>query len=67
MTSRPSLPAWIAGLGILAVAVLAWNTSGSRLFWATLVGGFAGFALYHASFGFTAGWRRIVTEARGRA
>ncbi|MEM8789571.1 MAG: YeeE/YedE family protein [Pseudomonadota bacterium] len=29
------------------------------------IGGLAGFALYHAAFGFTAGWRRIITEARG--
>ncbi len=32
---------------------------------AVLIGGFAGFALYHASFGFTGAWRRIVTEGRG--
>jgi len=30
-----------------------------------LLGGFAGFALYHASFGFTGGWRRMVRERRG--
>ncbi|MEM9099625.1 MAG: YeeE/YedE family protein, partial [Pseudomonadota bacterium] len=30
-----------------------------------LLGGFAGFALYHASFGFTAAWRRLVRERRG--
>ncbi|WP_284154800.1 YeeE/YedE family protein [Algicella marina] len=34
------------------------------LFWASLIGGFAGFSLYHAAFGFTAGWRRLVTEGR---
>ena len=35
-----------------------------KLLLATLIGGFAGFALYHAAFGFTAGWRRIITESR---
>ncbi|MBY8975277.1 YeeE/YedE family protein [Rhodobacteraceae bacterium NNCM2] len=30
-----------------------------------LLGAFAGFALYHASFGFTAAWRRLVRERRG--
>ena len=63
--SRPSLPAIVAFLLLLAVAGLAWGQGGARLFLATLIGGFAGFALYHASFGFTAGWRRIITEARG--
>ncbi|MEP2532415.1 YeeE/YedE family protein [Shimia sp.] len=32
---------------------------------AAMIGGLAGFALYHASFGFTAAWRRIVREKRG--
>ena len=30
-----------------------------------LVGGLAGFALYHAAFGFTAAWRRMTRERRG--
>lgn len=30
-----------------------------------LIGGLAGFGLYHASFGFTAAWRRLVRERRG--
>ena len=31
------------------------------------LGGILGIALYHASFGFTAGWRRFSVEKRGRA
>ncbi|MEM0923078.1 MAG: YeeE/YedE family protein [Pseudomonadota bacterium] len=30
-----------------------------------VLGGFAGFALYHAAFGFTGAWRRLVRERRG--
>ena len=62
---RMSLPAIGAALGLLGVAAMAWRVSGTDLALATLIGGFAGFSLYHASFGFTAGWRRIITEARG--
>lgn len=32
-----------------------------------LVGGLLGATLYHASFGFTGGWRRLVVEKRGAA
>ncbi len=31
-----------------------------------VVGGLLGVALYHGSFGFTGGWRRMVVERRGR-
>jgi uncharacterized membrane protein YedE/YeeE len=31
------------------------------------IGGLLGATLYHASFGFTGGWRRLVVERRGRA
>jgi len=31
-----------------------------------LIGGALGVALYHGSFGFTGGWRRMVVERRGR-
>ena len=55
---------------LIALALLGWIAySASRfspqLGLAALIGGFAGFALYHASFGFTSGWRRIVSEGRG--
>lgn len=56
----------VAALALLAfVAWQALQHGGVKLFWATLVGGLAGVALYHAAFGFTAAWRRIVTERRG--
>ncbi|HEV7717929.1 MAG TPA: YeeE/YedE family protein [Arsenicitalea sp.] len=32
-----------------------------------LIGGLLGLTLYHASFGFTGGWRRMVVEKRGSA
>lgn len=51
--------------GLASVAVLAANAGGWRLGAAVVIGGFAGLALYHASFGFTAAWRRLVTEKRG--
>lgn len=59
------LPLFLALAMLIAVAALAGNAGGVRLGLAALVGGLAGFALYHASFGFTAAWRRIVTERRG--
>mgnify|MGYP003126370443 FL=1 len=31
------------------------------------LGGLLGISLYHASFGFTGGWRRFSVEKRGRA
>ncbi|MGB0927884.1 MAG: YeeE/YedE family protein [Pikeienuella sp.] len=63
---RPSLPALIAAVVALgAVATLAFEARGANLAAAALIGGAAGFALYHASFGFTAAWRRIVRERRG--
>lgn len=53
-------------VGILALTALgAFAAAGPRQAVATLIGGLAGLALYHASFGFTAAWRRIVTEKRG--
>ncbi len=60
VTSLPILAA------ACAFAFVAWSALqfSLQLFLATLIGGLAGFSLYHASFGFTAGWRRIVTEAR---
>lgn len=40
--------------------------TGLRYFLGALLGGLAGFALYHASFGFTGAWRRVTREGRGR-
>lgn len=55
----------LAGLGILAVAVLAWQSGGPRLAGAVALGVVGGIALYHAAFGFTAAWRRMAREQRG--
>lgn len=52
-------------LGLLACAAIAWSLGGSNMGMATLVGGAAGVALYHAAFGFTAAWRRFSRERRG--
>ena len=54
-----------AVIAILTIATLAYIERGPTISGAALIGGFAGFALYHASFGFTAAWRRIVRERRG--
>ena len=53
----------VAGLAI--VASLAAQAASTRTAVAAVIGAGAGIALYHASFGFTWAWRRIVTERRG--
>jgi uncharacterized membrane protein YedE/YeeE len=59
-------PALVAGgallVGFLAITQLI-DLRQAALF---LVGGLLGAALYHGSFGFTGGWRRMVVERRGR-
>ncbi|MGI9350770.1 MAG: YeeE/YedE family protein [Rhizobiaceae bacterium] len=56
----------LAAVFILALLVfLAGNIAGQKQAIAVLIGGLAGFSLYHASFGFTAAWRRIFAEGRG--
>ncbi len=55
----------LAGLGILAVVILAWQSGGARLAGAVGLGVGGGIALYHAAFGFTAAWRRMAHEHRG--
>ncbi len=55
-------------LAVLALATLlaaVWSISGARLLLACLIGLLAGFALYHAAFGFTAHWRQFLHEGRG--
>jgi len=53
-------------LGVLATLLLAvWSVSGLTLALATCIGLFAGIALYHAAFGFTAHWRAFLTAGRG--
>lgn len=55
-------------LAALVVGVLAvWQAVDLRQAVLFLIGGGLGATLYHASFGFTGGWRRMVLEGRGRA
>ncbi len=61
----PPLPIIV---GVVAFAALCWLVfpyGGWRYVIAAMIGLFAGFSLYHASFGFTAAWRRIMVERRG--
>jgi uncharacterized membrane protein YedE/YeeE len=54
-----------AALALAALFAAAWSAAGATLGWAALIGALAGVGLYHASFGFTAAWRRFVRERRG--
>lgn len=56
---------FVSTLAMISFVALAFSAGGTRLALAGLIGCVAGFALYHASFGFTAAWRRLVTERRG--
>lgn len=64
-------PLIVSVLGLVAIALASFyardssTQQGLRYAAGALLGGFAGFALYHASFGFTAGWRQLVRERRG--
>ena len=60
-----NLPVIGAALALCALVITAGNIAGQKQALAVLIGGLAGFALYHASFGFTAAWRRIFAEGRG--
>ncbi|KZL19253.1 putative inner membrane protein [Pseudovibrio axinellae] len=51
---------------LVGVALLGFDSRGWRVFGAAWIGALAGAALYHTSFGFTAAWRRIVTQKRGQ-
>jgi uncharacterized membrane protein YedE/YeeE len=67
---RNSLTLSLAALlGVATAAFLArggFGGAGVRYALGVLIGGVAGFALYHATFGFTAAWRRFTRERRGR-
>lgn len=59
-------PAIVAGVALLAgflVIARLIDLGQAALF---LVGGLLGATLYHGSFGFTGGWRRMAVERRGR-
>ncbi|MEM7693846.1 MAG: YeeE/YedE family protein [Pseudomonadota bacterium] len=55
----------LAAASVAVIALLAATFGSVRLAAASLVGALAGFALYHAAFGFTAGWRHLIRERRG--
>ena len=59
------IPAAAAALILLVLIIAVSTFGGLKQIYGVLIGACAGFALYHASFGFTAGWRRVVTEGRG--
>ena len=56
---------FVALSALALVSYGAFLAAGPKHAMATLIGGLAGLALYHASFGFTAAWRHLVTERRG--
>ena len=56
----------VALVAILGVCLAAYPYGGLRYVVATLIGVLGGVGLYHAAFGFTVAWRRIVTERRGQ-
>lgn len=63
---RPSIAAVAAALILLAAGILYLDIAyGWRQATLYALGGLAGLALYHASFGFTAAWRAFLIDARG--
>ncbi len=61
--SQPAVVAVALGL-VVALAALAKNAAGPRIGIAALIGFAGGLALYHASFGFTGAWRRLLLHGR---
>jgi uncharacterized membrane protein YedE/YeeE len=60
------VPALVAGGAIVLMALTIGQAIDARQALLFLIGGLMGAALYHGSFGFTGGWRRMVVERRGR-
>ena len=60
-------PIAVAGGGLVLGALVIWQLVDLRQAALFLIGGLLGLTLYHASFGFTGGWRRMVVERRGGA
>lgn len=61
--SQPSIS--MIALGLCAIITISAYSMGVKYGIAAAIGLIAGFALYHASFGFTSGWRRMIIEHRG--
>ena len=60
-----SRPVFVSLFALVALVIAAGFIAGQTQAIAVLIGGLAGFSLYHASFGFTAAWCRIFAEGRG--
>jgi uncharacterized membrane protein YedE/YeeE len=64
-------PLTLSLAALIGVALAAFNArsgfggEGVNYFFGALLGGVAGYGLYHASFGFTGAWRRLTRERRG--
>lgn len=56
----------IVGIAALVLGALIWLQASPRFFFLFLIGGGLGVALYHAAFGFTAGWRNYIVKRRSR-
>ncbi len=67
--ARPRVDRFVVGvaaIGALVLGGLIWQVGSPRLVWLYLIGGGLGVALYHAAFGFTAGWRNFIVRRRSR-
>jgi uncharacterized protein len=60
-------PVWFASLALAFGTLVIWQLVDLRQAALFLIGSLMGLTLYHASFGFTGGWRRMVVEGRGHA
>ena len=54
----------VAGVAALVLGGLIWQIGSPRLAWLYLIGAGLGVALYHAAFGFTAGWRNFSVQLK---
>lgn len=66
VTPDRAVVAVVAAVALVLAAVIGAETA-PRLALLFAIGLVAGIALYHAAFGFTGGWRRLVEQRRGRA
>ncbi|MCX8569905.1 MULTISPECIES: YeeE/YedE family protein [Hyphomicrobiales] len=60
-------PVVFVGLALILGALAIGQAIDTRQALLFAIGGLLGLTLYHASFGFTGGWRRFVVEKRGNA
>lgn len=60
-------PVTFVGLAIVLGVLAIGEAISARQAVLFVIGGLLGLTLYHASFGFTGGWRRFVVERRGNA